>query len=101
VESEIDRRPKISVGWWWASISFKMGSLPIREDFVLKNQVCEALDRRCMECGTRIFESMGCVVARDFNDFNKAMEEGMTPGHIRERCGLCVEKLLLQSGGVV
>lgn len=52
-------------------------------------------ERRCMKCGKLICESMGCVVARDFNEYNRSMEEGKTPKGIRERCALCVEAILL------
>lgn len=53
------------------------------------------LERKCIECGRVIFESMGCVDAGSFNRYNSAIAEGKSPEGIRERCAQCVEATLL------
>lgn len=61
--------------------------------------------RVCFECCTPISGCMGCVVA---GDFVRAIQRVLLSEdiplrfRIRERCGRCVERILLSSGwGIV
>lgn len=63
----------------------------------MESNTLERWHADCMDCGEPTFECMGLVLASDFNVYNGAMEKGQQLGHIRVRCGRCVERMLFET----